>query len=133
MFMATAPPREEPATTSGGCGSSGDNGSVEVVVIQPGIDHFVAVIFQVRFLPPRNRMPAVEEQDLYGVTSPPQKKIPQAFASSAPQNRPHSAREHLAAGFHLTSPEQCGTVCFNDIVCTSKPGGVINSDSRRAA
>jgi putative transposase len=48
------------------------------------------------------------------------------------EERPHSAREHLPPDF--TAPtEDSMTVRVNDIVCTSKLGGVINSYARRAA
>lgn len=48
------------------------------------------------------------------------------------EERPHSSRDYLPPDF--TSPrDEAITVRVNDIVCTSKLGGVINSYSRRAA
>ena len=48
------------------------------------------------------------------------------------EERPHSSRNHLPPDF-TGPPEECRTVRVNDIVCTTKLGGVINSYSRRAA
>jgi len=48
------------------------------------------------------------------------------------EERPHSARDHLPPEF-TTEPDECATVRIDDIVCTSKLGGVVNSYSRRAA
>ena len=46
--------------------------------------------------------------------------------------RPHSSRDHLPPDLK-SPPEAASVVRLNDIVCTSKLGGVINSYSRRAA
>lgn len=48
------------------------------------------------------------------------------------EERPHSARDHLPPDFRA-APEDNSVVRVNDIVCTSKLGGVIHSYSRRAA
>ena len=71
MFMATAPPLDEPTTT---CGLVlvelvlGDpDGLLEVVVGQLRVDDLVAVVLEVgRFDAARNRLPAVEEEDGHG-------------------------------------------------------------------
>jgi putative transposase len=46
--------------------------------------------------------------------------------------RPHSARSNLPPGFEKP-PEFAETVGPNDIVCSSRLGGLLNSYSRRAA
>jgi len=48
------------------------------------------------------------------------------------EERPHSARDHLPPEF-TTAPDELAAVRIDDIVCTSKLGGVVNSYSRRAA
>ena len=48
------------------------------------------------------------------------------------EERPHSSRNHLPPDF-TASPVETTTVRLNDVVCTSKLGGVIRSYSRRAA
>lgn len=48
------------------------------------------------------------------------------------RERPHEARGHLPPGFEKP-PEFAETVGPNDIVCSSRLGGLLNSYSRRAA
>jgi putative transposase len=48
------------------------------------------------------------------------------------RERPHEARGHLPPGFEKP-PETTETIRTNDIVCTSRLGGLLNSYSRRAA
>jgi len=48
------------------------------------------------------------------------------------EERPHSSRDHLPPDF-TAPPEEVSSLRLNDIVCTSKLGGVIHSYSRRAA
>jgi transposase InsO family protein len=48
------------------------------------------------------------------------------------EERPHSSRNHLPPDF-TAPPVEATTVRLNDVVCTSKLGGVIRSCSRRAA
>lgn len=48
------------------------------------------------------------------------------------KERPHSSRDYLPPDF-TSPPDEAITVRVNDIVCTSKLGGVINSYSRRVA
>jgi len=45
---------------------------------------------------------------------------------------PHSARAHLPPDF-TAAPQEVTSIRVNDIVCTSKLGGVIQSYSRRVA
>ena len=48
------------------------------------------------------------------------------------EERPHSSRDYLPPDF-TSPPDEVITIRVNDIVCTSKLGGAINSYSRRAA
>ncbi len=48
------------------------------------------------------------------------------------EERPHSSRDHLPPDF-IAPPEEATCIRVDDIVCTSKLGGVINTCSRRAA
>ncbi len=48
------------------------------------------------------------------------------------EERPHSSRDHLPPDFTVP-PEEVTSIRLNDIVCTTKLGGVVCSYSRRAA
>ena len=48
------------------------------------------------------------------------------------EQRPHSSSPHLPPDF-IAPPEEATCIRVDDIVCTSKLGGVINTCSRRAA
>ena len=73
MFMATAPPLDDPTTTWGWCLSNSAwamrTASSKVSSGSFGIDDRVAVVFQVgRLHAAWNRLPAVEEEDGHGVS-----------------------------------------------------------------
>ena len=70
MFIATAPPRDEPTTTCGWCLSNSAwailTASVEVLVGQLRVDDLVAVLGQEGRLDAAwDRLPAVEEEDFH--------------------------------------------------------------------
>ena len=48
------------------------------------------------------------------------------------RERPHEARGHLPPGME-TPPVVSETIRLNDVVCSSRLGGLLNSYSRRAA
>lgn len=58
--------------------------------------------------------------------------ICRVWCSHHSEEQPHSAGDHLPPAF-VSRPDDCQAVRRNEIVCTSRLGGMIHSYSRRAA